>query len=134
MNRKEVLIARGLMAFRQQIEDAGGVYTTQQVTELLGITPGDVRKRLERGRLLAVSMGEGTSYPVWQFDDKGVIERFADIMAMISTTSPVGMVQFFLTHDEDMGKTPVEALKGGDPKQLKMVKILAQQFNQQVAR
>jgi hypothetical protein len=133
-SKRAVLKLRGQMAFREQIEEAGGVFTTQQVAQLLGITPSAVRKRLERGRLLAVPFGEGANYPVWQFDENGVIEHFADIMAMLNTTSPVGMVQFFLTYDEDIGQTPIDALKEGNPRDFEIVKILARQFNQQVAR
>lgn len=134
VSKQALVKLRGQMAFRRQIEEAGGVLNTQQVAELLGITPGAVRKRLERGRLLAVPFGEGANYPVWQFDENGVIEHFADIMAMVNTTSPAGMVQFFLAYDEDMGKTPIDALKEGNPRDFEIVKILAQQFNQQVAR
>jgi hypothetical protein len=104
------------------------------VAELLDISEGAVRKRLERGRLLGIPFGENTSFPVWQFDDNGVVEHFAEIMALVETSSPIGKFRFFLTFDEDLGQTPIDALKDGDPKLLEIVKILATQFNQQVAR
>jgi len=53
---------------------------------------------------------------------------------MLNTNSPVGIVQFFLTTDEDLQKKPIDVLKGGDTKELARVKILAKQFYQQVAR
>ena len=134
VSRRALLKLRGQIAFRKQITESGGAYTTKEVAELLGISPGAVRKRLERGSLLAVSLGENSSYPVWQFDDNGIVSHFSEIMAMVETNSSVGLVQFFLTCDEDLKQTPIEALKSGDPDRLAIVRILAQQFNQQVAR
>ncbi|MGD9172364.1 MAG: hypothetical protein PVI97_20275 [Candidatus Thiodiazotropha sp.] len=62
--KRALLKLRGQMAFRQQIEEAGGMFTTQQAAELVGVTPGAVRKWLVRRRLLAVPFGEGANYPV----------------------------------------------------------------------
>jgi len=134
VSKRALLKLRGQIAFRQQIEDSGGVYTTQQVAELLGISPSAVRKRLERGRLLAIPFGEGSNFPVWQFDETGVLEHFAEIMAMLDTASSAGKARFFLAYDEDLQQTPIDALKAKDAEQLEIVRILAQQFNQQVAR
>ncbi len=134
VSKRAMLKIQGQISFRQQIIDAGGAYTTKEVANLLGISASAVRKRLERGRLLAVPLGKSSSYPVWQFDENGVVGHFADVMAMVNTTSPVGMVQFFLTYDEDLGKTPIDVLKGGNLNDVKMVEVLAQQFNQQIAR
>lgn len=134
VSKRAILKLKGQMAFRQQIEASGGVYTTEDVAKLLAITPSAVRKRLERERLLSVPFGDKTSYPVWQFDEQGVVKHFAEIMASLQTTSPVGVVQFFLTYDEELDQTPIEALKSGDATKLEAVKILAEQFNQQVAR
>jgi len=53
---------------------------------------------------------------------------------MLDTSSSVGIFHFFLTYDEDLGQTPINALKEGMPRHLKMLKILAAQFNQQIAR
>ena len=134
MDKKEILKLCGKNAFRKQIEESGGVYSTKEVSELLGISPSAVRMRLMRGQLLAIPFGGTTVFPVWQFDENGVIEHFLEIKATLSTSSPVGVVQFFLTYDEDLGHTPIEALKSGNPSQLELVKILAKQFNKQVAR
>lgn len=132
--RKASLKLKGQITFRQQIIDAGGTYSTIEVADLLGISTSAVRKRLECGRLLSVIFGDITSYPVWQFDEKGVVTQFVNTMALLDTSSPVSAFRFFLTHDQDLGCTPIKALKKGERKQLKTVKILAQQFNQQIAR
>ncbi|MBL1274980.1 MAG: hypothetical protein COB30_002735 [Ectothiorhodospiraceae bacterium] len=133
-SKRALLKLRGQVAFRQQVEDSGGVYTTQQVAQLLDTTPGAVRKRLERGRLLGIPFGENTSFPVWQFDDNGIVKHFADIMKLVNTSSSLGKFYFFLTYDEDLGQTSIDALKDNDLKKFEIVKILATQFNQQIAR
>ena len=134
MSNSDILKKRGKEAFRNQISESGGTYTTDEVSELLGITAIAVQKFLERGHLLAIPLGDKTCYPVWQFDENGVVEHFSVIMAMLNTSSPVGVVQFFLTHDLYLGQTPIDALRSGDPKQLDKVKLLAGQFYQQIAR
>ena len=134
MNKKDTLKEHGVVAFRKQIKEAGGLIDAQQVAELLGTTPDAVRKRDQRGGLLSVSLGEGSNYPVWQFDETGVIDDFPEVMKMLDTESPVSIFRFFLTYDENLKKNPIEALKGGDTIELEMVYLLAKQFNQQVAR
>ena len=124
----------GEIALNKQIDDSGGLFTTLQVATLLGINPSAVIKLLERGRLLSLPFGGSIGYPVWQFNENGVVENFVDIMAMLDTSSSVGIFHFFLTYDEDLGQTPINALKEGMPRHLKMLKILAAQFNQQMAR
>lgn len=133
-SKRARLKLQGQIAFRHQIEQAGGVYSTEEVAKLLNISSGAVRKRLERGRLLSVPIGEKASFPVWQFGEEGVVKHFPDIMSSLKTSSPIGVVQFFLTFDEDLGETPIEALKSGGAEKLELVKILAEQHYQQVAR
>jgi hypothetical protein len=134
VSKKARLKLQGQLYFRQQIEESGGVYSTKEVADLLGVSASAVRKRHDRNGLLSVPVSKNPSYPVWQFDEQGVIKHFPEILDLLKTTSPVGAVQFFLTYDEDLGQTPIDALKSGDTDKLDMVRTLAAQFNQQVAR
>ncbi len=133
-SKRAKLQLKGLLSFRKQIENAGGVYSTQEVANLLNISQSAVRKRLERGRLFAIPYGENTSYPVWQFDEGGVLEHFLEIRDMLGTSSPVGAVQFFLNYEEDLEERPIDVLQRHDESKLNTVITLAKQFNQQVAR
>ena len=137
-NEKEIkrdkLKAAGQITLNHMIHESGGVFTTQQVSSLLNINPSAVIKKKKRGRLLALPFGESISFPVWQFNENGVVENFAEIMAMLNTSSPFAVFRFFLTYDEDLKQTPINALKEGIPRQISMVKTLAAQFNQQVSR
>lgn len=134
MNIRDTLKQCGAEKFQKQIREAGGIYTTEEVSEFLGIPPNAVQKRLEQGCLLAVPFENNYGYPIWQFDKKDVVDHFSEIMAILNTSLPIGITQFFLTYDEDLESTPIEALKSCDPNQLEIVKLLAQQFYQQVAR
>lgn len=134
MSKRNILKKRGKEAFQKQISESGGTYTTHEVSELLCITASAVQKLTEHCHLLAIPLGDKTCYPVWQFDENGVIEHFSVIMGMLNTSSPVGVVQFFLTNDLYLGQSPIDALRSGDPKQLDKVKLLAKQFYQQIAR
>jgi hypothetical protein len=56
--------------------------------------------------LLSVPFKENTSYPVfWQFDKNGVVTLFADTMALLDTSSSIGLFRFFQTRDEDLSYT-----------------------------
>ena len=132
MNRKETLKELGAAAYNMQVKSAG-ILSAQEVSELLGIPISEVALRLRTGSLLAVQVDEGRAFPSWQFNKNRVVEHFPEIMLMLDTSS-VGVFRFFQTYDEDLACTPIEALKSGEHKQFGIVKILAQQFNKQVAR
>ncbi|MFK5949502.1 MAG: hypothetical protein QM500_12120 [Methylococcales bacterium] len=133
-SKRALLKLKGQIAFREQVEVAGGVFTTKEVADLLSTSPGAVRKRVERKRLLTIPFGKEARFPVWQFDEHSVVNSFANIMALLDTSSPIGIFRFFLTYDDDLKCTPIEALKENNINQLRNVKILASQFNQQIAR
>jgi len=134
-NSKHALLKlKGQIAFREQVEQAGGLFTTQEVADLLDISLDAVCNRLERKQLLSIPNGEEPCFPVWQFKNNDVVNHFASIMALLDTSSSVGIFRFFLTYDEDLKCTPIEALEASNLNQLKIVKTLAIQFNQQAAR
>ena len=134
MNKKSILKQGGAEAFSKQLRNEGGTYTIDEVSRLLGISISEVEERTG-SEFLAVQLDEGISYPCWQFDGNEVVKYFSDVMAMLDLSySPVGIVQFFLTKDEDLNKSLIDALKDGNKKELALVKLLAQQFHQQVAR
>ena len=134
MNKIKSLKETGKKAFRKQLVDAGGTYTAREVSLLLDISSIKIEEQ-KNINLLAVQVGDDTLYPCWQFDGNVVVENFTEIMVMLNTSSPVDIVQFFLTKDEDLGCiSPIVALKMGIPEQVALVKILAKQFHQHCAR
>lgn len=131
-SKKDLLRLRGQLAFREQLEAAGGTYSTQQVADLLGIKSDAVRKRKAKGQLIAIASGEHTVYPTFQFDRSGVVRHLPELLEILKADSPVDAVQFFLTPDSDLGDTPINALKRGQ--NVELVFRLAKQFGRQVAR
>lgn len=132
-NKKAVLKHRGAEAFAKQLRGAGGTCSIDEVSRLLGISKSEVKEQTGSG-LLGIELQGEIVYPCWQFNGDSIVDNFTEIMAMVKTDSPVGLVQFFLTTDGDLKKKPIDVLKGGDTKELATVKLLAKQFYQQVAR
>jgi hypothetical protein len=131
-SKRTLLRLRGKMAFAQQLKDAGGTFTLQQVADLLGMTTDAVRKRQAQGKLIAIPDGDHHVYPTFQFYQSGVLMDLPELLATLQTESPVNAVLFFLTTDPDLGMSPLDALKQGTDRD--MVFLLAKQFGRQVAR
>ena len=131
--KKTVLKQRGADAFAKQLKDAGGTYSIEYVSRLLGIPQSEVKEQTG-SELLDIQLQGQIVYPCWQFDGNAVVDNFIELMAKLNTVSPVGIVQFFLTTDEDLKKKPIDVLKGGDRKEIASVIILAKQIYRQVAR
>ncbi len=132
-SKRPLLRLQGQLVFYQQIEEAGGAYSSQQVADLLGIKPDAVRKRRNKGQLIAISQGKHSIYPVFQFDKSGLVENIQEILGILHVESPVDAVQFFLSPDEDLrGDTPINVLKKRSNKDI--VFRLAKQFGRHVAR
>ena len=131
-SKRALLRLKGQRAFAQQIKDAGGTFTRQQVADLLGMTTDAVRKRRVQGKLIAIPDGDHHVYPTFQFDQSGVLKDLPELLATLQTESPVDAVQFFLISVPDLGMSPLEVLKQGTDRDL--VFRLAKQFGRQVAR
>ncbi|WP_419633688.1 helix-turn-helix domain-containing protein [Thiolapillus sp.] len=79
-SERHQLILEGIRRFNEMIERAGGTYTAEDVSELLGISTQAVGKRRRRNQLLAVRRGEHWAYPVWQFQGKKVVKGFKELL------------------------------------------------------
>jgi hypothetical protein len=106
---------RGIEASRRLIDEHGGALTAVQVAETLGISRQMVDKRRRAGKLLAVSTGRhGYRYPVWQFDESGVLPGFEDVIEVLAPHDEWMQVAFFVNRNERLGdRTPIESLKAG---------------------
>lgn len=131
--KKAVLKQRGSDAFSKQLSEAGGTYSIDEVSQLLSIPKSEVKEQTD-SELLGIELQGQIVYPCWQFDGNSTVDSFIELMAMLNTDSPVAIVQFFLTINEELKKSPIDVLKGGDTKEIARVKLLAKQFYQQGAR
>ncbi len=107
---------KGIRAKNELLEKEGGVITSSQVAELLGISRQAVDKRRKQGKLLAVSPGKrGYFYPVWQFSEEGVIPGFEKVMNILKDYDPWMKMIFMLSANHYLGNhSPLEKLREGD--------------------
>ena len=134
LKKKELLKERGKQALQYLLREAGGTCSAQEAAERLQIGQESLSHQIDSKQVLAVFVDGEMRFPVCQFDGNSVLDHFADIYRLLDTASPVSAIRFFLTHDGDLGDTPQNALKDATPERLEVIRILAKQFNQQVAR
>ncbi|MCP5102371.1 MAG: type IV toxin-antitoxin system AbiEi family antitoxin domain-containing protein [bacterium] len=106
----------GIRAKNELLKREGGVITSGQAAELLGISRQAVDKRRKQGKLLAVSLGKrGYFYPVWQFSEEGVLAGFEKVMAVLENYDPWMKIIFMLNANGSLGnRSPLEKLHEGD--------------------
>jgi hypothetical protein len=106
---------RGLKRKQQMIEEAGGTMSTEQVSEVLGITRQAVDKRRASSQLMALTQGKrGNSYPSFQFDDGKTIKGLENVLKELKTFDPWMQLAFFASPNDRLGgKTPIRALRSG---------------------
>jgi hypothetical protein len=106
---------KGLRAKSELLKKEGGVITSSQVGELLGISRQAIDKRRRKGKLLAVSLGKrGYFYPVWQFSENGVLPGFEIVMNQLEPYDPWMKMIFMLNANDRLGnQSPLEKLRQG---------------------
>jgi hypothetical protein len=111
---------RGLKRKQQMLEQSGGTMTSEQVSELLGISRQAVDKRRSSDQLLALSPGKrGYAYPRFQFDEGKTLQGLEDVLKELRTLDPWMQLIFFTSENERLsGKTPIKALQSGHAKEV----------------
>jgi hypothetical protein len=107
---------RGIEASRRLIDENGGALTAIQAAEIVGISRQMVDRRRSAGKLLAVTTGRhGYRYPVWQFDDSGVLPGLEDVLKVLAHEDEWMQVAFFVSRNPRLeDRTPIDALKAGE--------------------
>ncbi len=126
--------ARGVHARLELLKEGGGVYTSDQVAEILAISPQTVAKWHNSGKLLALTFGRrGFRYPRWQFDlDKfAVLPGLEEVLAALSEHDAWMQNVFFLSANSHLSdRRPLDVLKEG---KFELVLDAARSFLQQGA-
>ena len=106
---------KGFHAKNELLKKEGGVITSSQVAELLGISRQAVDKRRRQGKLLAVSPGKrGYLYPVWQFSETGMLQGFEEVMNILEHYDPWMRMIFMLNANHSLdNSSPLEQLRQG---------------------
>jgi hypothetical protein len=107
---------KGIQAKNELLKKEGGVITSRQAAEILGISRQAVDKRRKQGNLLAVSFGRrGYFYPVWQFSREGILPGFEKVMSILGDYDPWMKMIFMLNANRRLGnRSPLEKLREGD--------------------
>jgi hypothetical protein len=106
---------RGLRAQEWIMYQEGGMLSSAQMGQALGITRQAVDKRRKQGTLIGLDLGRrGFAYPAWQVEATGTLPGLADILSELADESPWGQTAFFLTSNVWLdGDTPLAALRRG---------------------
>jgi len=114
---------RGMKRKQEMLEASGGALTSEQVSEILGISRQAVDKRRASNQLLALTQGRrGYSYPSFQFDDGKTVEGPEELLGELSALDPWMQLAFFTTVNERLGgSTPLAKLQKGHKDEVKAV-------------
>ena len=128
-DEKDSLLERGYVQFRQVLKHAGGTLSQDAVAARLGLSLANVERLTREHRLLAIKLDGAHEYPVWQFDETGVVIGLDQVLAALSGLSVVLQVTFFLSVDERLGVTRIEYLgsQGADSELLKQSRQIGKQ-------
>lgn len=98
-------LARGAARKQEMIQRAGGVLSSGQVAELLGITVSAVNQRKNRHRsILAVPLSGGEwGFPARQFADGAVRAGVADVVRAAGEMNPWVLLSILLDDAADQG-------------------------------
>ncbi len=83
----------------------------ERVASLLDIQPDSVRKRIQRGGLLAVRQGQSILLPAFQFRDNRVIDGISECLAALANVGEWTRLDWFMMPHPDLAeRTPAECL------------------------
>jgi hypothetical protein len=107
---------RGIEAKRRILTGDGGMFSAEEVGEILTISRQAVEKRRKSGRLIGVSLGRrGFGYPAWQFTERGTLSHLETILAALIRHDAWTKLVFFTTENAALnGRRPVDVLRSGE--------------------
>ena len=123
--------ARGIERRRQLIEDAGGTVSAAQLAAHEGVKAESIRRRIQRGALIALKDNRDYHIPTIQLDEEGrQLERLGPILTDLGDASPYRRLQWLMQpHTELEGQSPITVIRSG--KRHPMLRPLARAFGEQ---
>src|ERR671932_256223 len=93
---------------------AGGTMRAGAVAKRLGVPVAMVEQLRQAGRLLALPDARGYSYPIWQFEGRGVLAGLPTVLAALHGADVWQQVAFVLTPQAALGdQRPLDQLRAG---------------------
>lgn len=135
IDRMERMTLRGAERFQKLIENAGGLVSSRWVSEFLGVSEEAVRKRAQRGSLIARRTASGDlSFPRFQFDEGNarLLPGLSKLLTETESWEPEELTRFLLVRHEPASSddTPLTLIQRGE---VDRVLELAQVYMQQRA-
>jgi hypothetical protein len=109
-------LRRGREAQKELLAAEGGVLTSAEVADLLGLSRQAVDKRRRAGRLLGVTTGRrGIVYPAWQFVEGGILPGLEEVLCDLRDHGPWSQQIFMLTKNAWVDdEVPLNVLRRGE--------------------
>lgn len=105
---------RGAEVRRKMLKAEGGVLSTQQFSEKLGITSLELARLRKRNAVFWLDHGDDYVFPSFQLDEKGLLHGISDVLEAFAFEEPLMRVNFMLTGDMRLGGwRPIDALREG---------------------
>ncbi|WP_386083037.1 hypothetical protein ACFIOZ_07370 [Vreelandella sp. F11] len=116
IDRVERLKLKGTERFQQLIEDAGGAVSTRWVSEFFDTTEEAIRKRAQRGKLIARRTASGDlSFPRFQFDEsrRRLLPGLSKLLTETAAWDTEELIRFLLVRHEPASSndTPLKLLE-----------------------
>jgi hypothetical protein len=124
------LIAKSTEHKQALIAEAGGLLSTTDVADLLGISRQAVYRQRQERKLLAVPHGGEEKFPAVQFTVGGrPLPGLVQVLEAVGLAGAWGTLDFLLTPDDDEleGLSPVEVLKQHPERLADVVQLAATQ-------
>ena len=113
---------QGLQAWRQLLQQTGGLLDSAAVAELLALSPAAIHKRYKAHQLLGIREEKRRiMYPALQFADDRVVPDLSSVLKILARDHVDERAQFrFLAGANSRldGRTPIQALNDGDLSQV----------------
>ncbi len=121
---------RGVRARDRLLAAEGGAISAMEVARRLHMTRQAVDERRKKGRLIGLNTGKrGYAYPVWQFDDAGILPGLVSVLRALADLEPWSQVAFMLNPNSRLqGESPLTLLRRGN---IDAVRAAAQAYGEQ---
>lgn len=110
--------AKAKARFKALIEEAGGALTPDQVTARLQISSERLAEMTEAREILVLRVSDTNlrdCYPVFQFDENGVIDGVREVLQILQDETGLPSCSFLLMQDVDLdGLSRLKALSRPD--------------------
>lgn len=106
---------RGLIAKQELLQAEGGVVSSEEAAQILGIKRQAVDKRRLNGKLIALPAGRAYVYPVWQFNPGQTIPGLEKVLQHLQVRDPWMQTAWMINSNDRLnGRSPLELLREGN--------------------